>query len=220
MTHVTWGIIIASGKDQQLTSETGLAFLSLGDRPLISYCLQAYEDCPEIDGIVVVAQKDRLESVAGMAQMFGFSKLRKIAAGGTTRRTSLQNGLKVLDDDVTIVSVHDASRPCVSTVLVEETVKAAKRYGTGIAAAKMSEPVKEVIKGQKVASTLDHTRLWTLHSPLTFKREVLQKGLEQASAKNQTVDDESAAVEGIAKEVHLVPSSASNIKVEAADYHI
>ena len=214
MGHITWGLIVACGKDEQLLSQSDTAFLTMGTKPVLMYSLMAYEKCDDIDGVVVVVRKDRMDDLKNMVQMFGCSKVKKIVAGSSNRRMSVKNGLNALDDDVSIVSIHNASRPCVSNNLIADTVKAAKRYGSGIAASKVLDGVKEVGKGHKVAKTLDHANMWTVQTPQTFKTEILHHSLNEAAKKKVDVDDESFALERMKKEVHLVPSSHTNLRIK------
>lgn len=131
MVHVSWAILIACGKGEQVAGGADLGFLSIGDSPMMAYSLTAFERCPDIDGVVIVANKEKLDVVVNTVRLFGCSKVRRVVAGTTQRQSSLANGLKALDPAVTIVSVHDVSRPCVPFELIGETVKAAKRYGSG-----------------------------------------------------------------------------------------
>lgn len=184
---------------------------------MLSHVLNAYEDCPDIDGISIVVPKDKLEVVANMVRLYGCSKVRRVVAGGVQRAKSIQNGLKSLDEDVTMVSIHDVSRPCVSSSLISETVKAAKRYGTGISAVRIEDGILEAEKGQKATKSLDRSKMWSTQTPQTYKLEVLQEGLAAAAKKKLTSDDESELVALVTKEMHLVPSTSTNMKVRTAN---
>ncbi len=215
MAHKTWCILIGSGKTEQIASnESDVAFLSLGDRPVIAHSLQVMEDCDEIDGVIAVVAKDSMNRVVPLKQMFGFSKLRKVVAGGTTRLTSLQAGLKEIDDEVTIVAVHEVSRPFVHPQVVSESVRVAKRYGAAVAANQLSDTIKIVEKGTKITSTQERKVAWAVQSPQIFKREIL----EQAIAANKgSIFEESEMLEAIGAEVRVVPSSKLNIKIDSID---
>jgi 2-C-methyl-D-erythritol 4-phosphate cytidylyltransferase len=220
MIHVTWGIIIACGKHEQISPEVDTPFLNLGSKPVLTYSLHAYEQCPEVSGMVVVVNKDRIDSVLGMAQMFGFPKVQRIVAGGSSRQASVMNGLKALEEDVSIVSIHDASRPCITSDLVVETIKAAKRYGSGVAATEILDPVKAV-DGLTVRETLNDGILWTTQTPQTFRRDLLEKGYKLAGKKHLTAADDSEAFELTGEEVHLVPAGPANIKIRVpGDFNI
>jgi len=214
MVHVVWGLIIASGKSEQLES-TGIdtAFLSLGGKPMLYYSLAAMEASTEIDGIAVVAKKERLLEIQQMAQLFGFTKLKKIAAGSTQRGQSLKIGLGVLNDPVSVVAIQDVSRPLVSTQVISDAVKTAKRYGSAVAAARMPGVTKVTKKGFVVESTLEDATVWESQTPLVCKREILVGALEHASKTKKSFKDEAQAIENFKKEIRVVPSSPLSIKI-------
>jgi len=214
---MNYGVIVAAGKSERMGPNVDKAFLSLGTRPVLAYSVQAFEKCHDIDGIVLVVRRDRLEATHGMVQMLGFAKVRKIVAGGARRQDSVANGLEPLNDEVKIVAVHDGARPCVTADLIAETVKAAKRYGSGVAAAKLTDTVKYVENGLTVTKTLDRSKLWAVQTPQTFRLDLLRKALAAVVRKRVTVTDEAAAVEMLGEEVRLVPVAQPNIKVTTPD---
>jgi 2-C-methyl-D-erythritol 4-phosphate cytidylyltransferase len=208
-----FGIIVAAGKSERMGADVDKAFLSLGTRPVLAYSLLAFEQCPMIDGVILVVRKDRVDSARGLVQMFGCSKVRAVVAGGATRQISVLNGLAKLGDDVKIVAVHDGARPCVTPALIEETIKFAKRHGSGVAAVKVTDTIKEVDRGTLVSRTVDRTKLWAVQTPQTFRVDWLKKAFIQAGKKRMVVTDEAAAVEAIGEPVHLVPAPVLNMKI-------
>ncbi len=208
-----FGIIVAAGKSERMGTDVDKAFLSLGTRPVLTYSLMAFEQCPMIDGVILVVRKDRLESARGLVQVFGCSKVRKIVAGGMTRQVSVRNGLKELGDDVDIVAIHDGARPCVTPRIIEETVRLAKRHGSGVAAVKITDTIKDVERNMVVTCTVDRTKLWAVQTPQTFSVELLNKAYGFVEKKKMTVTDEASAVETLGEKVYLAPSSLSNIKI-------
>jgi 2-C-methyl-D-erythritol 4-phosphate cytidylyltransferase len=208
-----YGIIVAGGKSERMGPNVDKAFLSLGTRPVLAYSLLAFEQCPMIDGVVLVVRKDRLDAARGLVQMFGCAKVQKIVAGGPLRQASVMNGLKELGDDVRIVAIHDGGRPCVTPDLIAETVKSAKRSGSGVAAVKITDTIKEVDRGCVVSRTVDRTKLWSVQTPQTFRRDLLLQAYDVVTRKGMVVTDEASAVELADHEVHLVPGSWSNIKI-------
>lgn len=208
-----YGIIVAAGKSERMGPDVDKAFLSLGTRPVLSYSLQAFEQCPLVEGVVLVVRKERVESTRNMVQMFGFAKVRAVVAGGASRQASVMNGLAELGDEVKIVAVHDGARPCVSPALIEETIRSAKRSGSGVVASKVTDTIKEVERGMLVSRTVDRSKLWAVQTPQTFKVEVLRKAYALADKKKQMVTDEASAVEAMGEEVHLVAATSMNIKI-------
>jgi 2-C-methyl-D-erythritol 4-phosphate cytidylyltransferase len=210
-------IIVAAGKSERMGANTDKAFLSLGQKPVLAHSLQAFEDCEDIDAIVLVVRKDRVEGAGKMAQIFGCSKVIGVVAGGSKRQASVLNGLNALSDDTRIVTVHDGARPCVTPELISETIKTAKRYGSAIAASRITDTVKYVERGLKINKTMDRTKLWAVQTPQTFKLDLLKKAFDYIQEKEITVTDEAAAVELISDEVRLVETTEPNIKITTAD---
>ncbi len=214
---MNFGLIVAAGKSARMGSKVDKAFLSLGNKPVLAYSLLAYENCDSIDGVVLVVRKDRVDAARSMAQMFGCQKVTQVIAGGTTRQKSVQNGLNEMSEDVTVVAVHDGARPCIEPDLISQTIKCAKRYGSGVAAMKITDTIKYVEKGYTVKETIDRTKLWSVQTPQTFKLDLLNEAFVLLKKKNISVTDESSAVELTGHEVRLVPGSLTNIKITTPD---
>ena len=45
MKQAIWGLVMAAGKAEQLSSEIETAFLYLNDRPVLAYSLEAFNQC-------------------------------------------------------------------------------------------------------------------------------------------------------------------------------
>lgn len=214
---MNYGVIVAAGKSERMGPSVDKAFLSLGTKPVLAYSLVAFEKCPDIDGVVLVVRKERIESARLMAEMFGCSKVRAVVAGGTRRQASVMNGLAELNEDVKIVAVHDGARPCVTPDLISQTIKVAKRNGSGVAAMRISDTVKYVERGMTVSKTLDRSKLWSVQTPQTFKLKLLLRAFDAVRRKGVVVTDEASALELISEPVRLVSAMVSNIKLTTAD---
>ena len=211
------GIIVAAGKGERMGVNVDKAFLSLGPKPVLVYSLQAFEKCLDIEEVVLVVRKERVESARMAVQMFGCTKVKAIIAGGQTRQASVMLGIEALSLEAKIVAIQDGARPNVTTDLISETIKSARLYGSGVAAVKITDTVKEVEKGLTIASTIDRTKLWRVQTPQTFKVELLKKAYELVLKKKLKITDDASAVELICNDVRLVMASPSNIKITTPD---
>ena len=214
---MNYGVIVAAGKSERMGPEVDKAFLSLGTKPVLAYSLIAFEKCPDIDGVILVVRKDRVDPARAMAQLFGCSKVKRVIAGGNSRQISVKTGLSQLSSDVDVVAVHDGARPCITPSIITETIKSAKKFGSGVAAVKITDTVKEVKKGLVVSKTIDRTMLWAVQTPQTFTRDLLLKAFDAVNKKRLTVTDEASAVELVSHDVRLVPAALSNIKITVPD---
>lgn len=208
---------MAGGKSERMGTEVDKAFLSLGTKPVVVYSLFAFEKCRDIDEVILVVRKDRIEAARQAVRMFGCNKVKKLIVGGTLRQQSVINGMEELGDDVEIVVVHDGARPCVTSDLISQTVASAKQHGSGVAAVKITDTVKSVEKGMVIAETIDRTKLWLVQTPQAFSYALLKKAFTHVEKKKLKVTDEAAAVELVSSGVRLVVSSSSNIKITTPD---
>ena len=211
------GIIVAGGKGERMGPDVDKAFLSLGAKPVLVYSLLAFEKCPDVDEVVLVVRKERVEAARCAVQMFGCKKVIKIISGGNQRQQSVANGLAEISEESEVVAVHDGARPCVTLGLISETIKLARQYGSGVAAVKITDTVKEVDKGMIIAQTIDRTKLWRVQTPQAFKVALLRKAFAMVKKKKIKITDEASSVELICDNVRLVQSSSSNIKITSAD---
>jgi 2-C-methyl-D-erythritol 4-phosphate cytidylyltransferase len=211
------GIIVAGGKSERMGTDIDKAFLSLGTKPVVLYSLFAFEKCRDIDEVILVVRKDRIDAARQSVRMFGCNKVKKIVAGGTLRQQSVMNGMSEISKESEIVVVHDGARPCVTADLISETITSAKQYGSGIAAVKITDTVKSVDKGMIISETVDRTKLWLVQTPQAFKVSLLQKALTFIEKKKIKVTDEASAVELVSKGVRLVAANSSNIKITTPD---
>jgi len=206
-------IIVAAGKSERMGKDVDKAFLHLATKPVLAYSLCAFEACPDIDEVVLVVRKDRVESARGMAHIFGCSKVRKVVAGGAQRQDSVVNGLDAINPEAEIVAVHDGARPCVTPALISQTVAVARKHGAAVAATKITDTVKQVDKGTTVSRTLDRSKIWTVQTPQTFQVRMLREAYEAVRKKKLAVTDDASAVEILGRDVQLVSSGVPNIKI-------
>jgi 2-C-methyl-D-erythritol 4-phosphate cytidylyltransferase len=211
------GIVLAAGRNPAMGAHVDRAFLSLGTKPVLAFAMGALERCPDIDVVVVVVRRERVEAAAAVASMFGCSKVRHVLPGASLRQGSVQAALDALSDEIRIVSILDASRPCVSPELVSDTIRSAKRNGAAAAGARAEDGVKIVLKGQTVSKSCDRSKIWLAMTPQSFKIEILRDGLAAAKAKGITVGDDSEAAGLVSKSVRMVPATVPNIKITSAD---
>ena len=208
-----WAIVLGCGKEQEITADVDVAFLALGDRPVLAHSLQALQQNSQVDGIILVTKKKRVDNALQMIRAYGLKKVKSLVAGSGTRVSNLKKAAEQLPDDAIAVMVHECARPFVSDEVVTETVKAGKRYGAAVAAFRSPDAVKFAEKGQKVSKMLDRNSVWIAQSPQVFKRDVFAKMLKGAT---KVVDDESALLEKARQEIHLVVSDPSNMKIRTA----
>jgi 2-C-methyl-D-erythritol 4-phosphate cytidylyltransferase len=204
-------VVLAAGRSTRMGAAANKQFIELLGKPLIHYSLAAFEQCCVVDAIVLVRRPDCAEQAEQIGRQF--KKLVAFADGGVERQNSVCHGLEQCPATTEIVVVHDGARPLVTPALIETTVATAKAHGTGIAASKIVDTIKEANADRTVVRTVDRTKLWAVQTPQSVRFDWLREAYSRVLEKKLIVTDEAAAVELLGRPVHLVETPFLNIKI-------
>lgn len=217
MKQLAWALVIAAGREEKLSPEVEIPFLYMNDRPVLAFSLAAFEQCPDIDGVVVVVSRERADSVLGMVQMLGFSKVRKIVPGGVQRARSMAAGLEYIPDTVPWVCVHDASRPVINPKLISDTVKCATRHGSGLAAVEMLDTLVESKKVGTASRLGGKEHIWGIISPQTYPRAKLLEAYASGNTARQSYADDAEAMAAMDVPLRIVPTHLVSPRIRSVE---
>lgn len=188
-------------------------FAELDGRPVVEYAIAAFERCPEVDDLIVVANPKRTREVMRVIEEGGFEKVSHIAKGGETRRDSVWNGLKDLHDDCDYVAVHDGARPWITPAQIARVLTAAVEHGAAASAHPITDTVKRADDRGLVTVAVDRDGLWAMETPQIFRASLLRRAYEKAIADEVPLTDEASAVGHLGEPVALVAGDTPNPKV-------
>ena len=104
-------VIVAAGTASRMGG-IDKVMAEVGGEPMIVRTVRTFQNCDEIDEIVVVTRQDLIVKITDLCA--GFSKVKAVVAGGEDRPQSVRNGLSVLSQKVRLVAVQDGARPLVT----------------------------------------------------------------------------------------------------------
>lgn len=214
----TTAIITAGGCGKRMGLGFNKLFLSVCDKPIISYTLDAFESCSSIDNIIIVANPLEIELVKDIVDDFDYSKIYNIVPGGETRQNSVENGIKALPDDCEIVVIHDAARPLITVKEIEDTIETASNNGIACSGIYSTDTVKHAEDGV-FTGTYNREKIFLVRTPQTFKREIIEDVIKISGEKGFTGTDESSLAEQCGYKVLAVEGKSTNIKLtNQSDY--
>lgn len=157
------GLILAGGIGARVKGYgTPKQYLEVGGKMVISYVLQTFEKCPDIDIICVVADK----------QWRSFIGDYVFAEPGISRQHSIYNGLKALQEYAPKwVVIHDAARPCVTVGDVHCLIKTALAYDGATPTLPVNETIYYSFNGKTIASTLARDQIFVGQTPECYDFE-------------------------------------------------
>ncbi len=142
-----------------------------------------------------------------------FSKVKYIVEGGSERQYSIYNAIKKIKD-TDIVIIQDAARPFLKDKYIEESLKILNDDCDGaIIGVKCKDTIKIIDENGIVLETPNRDNLIMVHTPQTFKFEILKKAHQMAEEKNILATDDASLVEMISGKIKIIYGDYDNIKI-------
>ncbi len=189
-------------------AEKNKLLLEVLGRPVLCWTLAAFESCPIVDEVVLVANEQDIFSYRDIMCAEGFRKVTAITRGGKTRAESVYNGICAAEG-ADVVVIHDGARALVTPEEIEAVTMGAKETGAAIAAVPAVDTIKRA-EGEFIAETPDRKLLWQAQTPQVFSRPLILEAMEMAGAH---ITDDASAAEAAGIKVKLVETSYQNIKL-------
>lgn len=208
-TQYCGAVIVAAGSASRMGG-IDKVMAPLGGEPMILRTVRAFEDCEAVKEIVIVTREDLMGPIAELCS--GFTKIRSVVQGGSSRQESVKLGLLAFSKEVRLAAVHDGARPLVSGELVDKVIRAAHSYGAAAPAIPVKDTIK-VFEGGFIAATPDRSTLRAVQTPQVMDRDLLLGALEKAEQEGTALTDDCSAVEHIGMRVRLVEGEERNLKV-------
>jgi len=166
------GLLIAGGSGTRMKQDIPKQFLTVNERPVIIYTLEAFQRHASIDEIAVVCKEGWEHVLKAYAKQFNITKLKHIVAGGENGQDSIRNGVYELEkhfDKDDIVLIHDAIRPMVSEEIISDCIAVTKQNGCAIAVIPCAEAILETEDGKQSNSSYPRDRLKRTQTPQGFR---------------------------------------------------
>ena len=211
-----WAVVPAAGSGSRMGTAVKKQFLELDGVAIIARTVAVLNDCPMIDGIVVVTAAEDMEQCGELLQHCHlYHKLFHILPGGATRQESVYIGLKALPPDCAFAVIHDGARPLIEPSVIEASIRMAAQWGGCIAAVPAKETSKAADDDGFVTETPPRHRLWHVQTPQTFRFSGILHAYEQSmEAMDLTHTDDSSVAERYGTmRIKLIQGSYSNIKI-------
>jgi len=203
-------IIPAAGASTRYGGRTKKIFDRLKDRPVFVRTLELFVNRSDVCQMQLVVAEDDIETMKERyAANIGFMGV-KVARGGASRTESVRNALANVSDEADFICVHDAVRPCVSQLWIDDVFAAAEKSGAAILAVPLHGTLKRVADDQTIEATVDRESLWEAQTPQVFAKDLLMRAYEK---DDDAVTDDAGLVEALGETVTVVPGDLRNVKI-------
>lgn len=202
-------IIAAAGRGKRLGSSLPKQFLKVRGRTILEMSVEAFEQNKYVDEIFVAANADYCEFTEKLCR--GFSKLKKIVAGGAERQDSVRAALDCLRGENGIVLVHDAARPFVSEAVINAVIEGTADFGAAIPTVPAKDTIRQI--DGTGSRTLQRETLARVQTPQGFRISLLKHAFEKAQAEGFLGTDDASLVERMGINISMVQGEDANRKI-------
>ena len=208
-----FALIVAGGTGSRMNNSIPKQFLLLKNKPILFYAintfLTTFSDCK----IILVLPEEHVGVGQEIIDAFFDYKSIQIVIGGRTRFHSVQNGLALVDDEDSVVFVHDAVRPLLSGNLINRCYDSVLEFGTAIPVVDCKDSVRVLtVKGNEA---VERSNIKLVQTPQAFHGKILLPAFFGIDYKDKFTD-EASVVEAFGLKVALVDGDDENIKITKA----
>ena len=215
------GLLIAGGSGNRMHQDIPKQFITVNERPVIVYTLEAFDRHPEIDAIAVVCIKGWEQVLWAYAKQFNITKLKHVIPGGKNGQESIRNGVMELEkhyDPEDIVLIHDAIRPMVSAEIISDSIRVAREYGNSTTVIPCAEAMLQTEDGVVSIGSYPRDRLKRTQTPQSFHigqicdlhRRALEAGITNSVASCTLMIE-------MGEQVYFSTGSEKNIKLTTVE---
>ena len=174
-------ILPAAGSGKRMGKDIKKQFLKLNGKEIIVYTIEKFEQCNEVDEIIIVTTEETIPFLWEIVKREGFQKVVAIVKGGTERQHSVYAGICAVSEKTDFVIVHDGVRPFVAIEDISKTIEIAKQKGACVLGVKRKDTIKICDEENKIIQTPKRDFVWCIQTPQVFKKSLLLKAFEKAN---------------------------------------
>lgn len=214
-------LIIAGGVGTRMHQDIPKQFLSVNDKPVIIYTLEAFQNHPDIDAIYVACLNGWQEILKAYIKQFNITKAVTIIEGGENGQDSIRNGVYAIAENYQeedLIMVHDAIRPMLSADIISENIVKCKKYGNAITVIPCMEAMLKSEDEIESSESILRNSLFRAQTPQTISvgeavrlhKEALEKGITNSVATCTLLLE-------LGRKVYFAKGSELNLKITTTD---
>lgn len=182
-------VILAGGTGSRVGGDVPKQFLTIDEVPILAYTLEHFQRCPDIDAIAVVCIKGWESEVESYREEFGLDKIVRVVEGGSNSLESISAGVFGIADIMDpegIVVIHDSVRPIISSEIISDCVRVAKKNGNGCASIPMNETIVQKDNADSGHVNVERSTVMRVQTPQAYKYDMIHEMYSEARRRGIT----------------------------------
>ena len=174
-------IILASGTGERTGLQIPKQFMKVAGKMVIEHTLDTFENHQEIDEIIIVSHINHVEFVKDTVLKNNYKKIKKVLAGGATRRESSFIGISAIEHNGGKVLIHDAVRPFLHNSIITNCIRALDEYSAIDVAIPSADTLIEVDDNNIIKNIPERKMFRRGQTPQAFDLSLIRKAHELAN---------------------------------------
>ena len=219
-------VIFAGGVGSRMGKDIPKQFLEWNGKTIIIHTLTVFEECNEIDGVVLACKADWIDYTKELIEKAGLKKVLSIVPGGNSALESQYNGLKeakrLFPDEKVCVLIHDGVRPLVSKETIERCVEGVEKFGNAITVTRAIETVIMIDDNEEISDILNRDYCRMAKAPQCFVlRDIYAAHKKMDETGYTNIIDSAMLMREFGMTLHTVEGVPENIKITTpADFYM
>ncbi|MDX9892562.1 MAG: 2-C-methyl-D-erythritol 4-phosphate cytidylyltransferase [Bacteroidales bacterium] len=210
-------VVLAGGSGKRMGEETPKQFLQVMGKPIIQYSMEAFQNHPLIDEMVVVLPDEYVGNLNQFVDIDMFPKLEAQLGGGSERYLSTLAALRYYtsENDANIL-FHDAARPLVTQEIISNVLYALNQFEAVCVAIPTTDTVIETTENGFIHHYPKRQQMVNAQTPQAFNIKVIKQAFNMAMQDTGffTTDDCSIVHKYLPHiPIKIVPGSIKNFKI-------
>ena len=216
-------VILAGGSNRVNRYSIPLQFVSVRDKPVVLYTMEAFQRHPLVDEIHVVCLDGWADFLPAYAEQYGITKLRDIIPAGDSGTKSVRNAVEWLSPRLSpydILIIQEATRPFVDPETISNAIRCCRQYGSAVTFERMDRLTPFLLGETGEGLThLPASRLINVQSPELYRVGTLRQAFFEAAAAHQPMDETICAVflHHLGKELKFCEGNHNNLRIVYED---
>lgn len=217
----TVAILTAGGIGSRTHQDIPKQFLTVDNKPILVYTLEAFQQHPNVDEICVSILEGWDQILWAYAKQFNITKLKYVVTGGATGQESIFNGLQAIRNDHVdedIVIIHDGNRPMVSQDIITDNLVKQQQYGSAVATVPCTEVVFVSENKLDSVKSIPREDLQRTQTPHSYRLGDIWNAHMRAKELGITNTAASCSLmEALGKRIYFSQGSEKNLKITTVE---
>lgn len=184
-------IILAGGKSVRNRQNIPNQFIQILGKPVLIYCLEAYQAHPAVDAIYVVCLKGWEQIVTAYAEQYRITKLQGLIPAASSGILSARNGLEYISQSAhaeDIVIFQESNRPLVTVETISKLLQATQEKGSAVISQPARDQVHFIARDGR-AEYVERDDLLELQSPEAYQIKLIREAFKKASESGHPLNE-------------------------------